>query len=169
MANKRLEEIPPGMSAFVDTNILLYHLFDDELYGESCKTFLKRVEEKDVSAFISPVVVSETMFIYIRFWLIKEKKVSPKRVLEYLKKNRSIINAIDLQKPQKLFSLFKILPISANVLKTSFEFIKIRNLLPNDAINLSVITHHKIPAIATLDDDFNGIPDIKVFKPSKHG
>ena len=72
MENKTLDEVSSNMSIFVDTNILVYHLLEDELYGESCKNFLERVEEKEVTAFISPVVVSETLFIYIRSWIIRK-------------------------------------------------------------------------------------------------
>lgn len=167
MENKKLEDVPPGTPVFVDTNILVYHLLEDELYGESCRKFLKRVEENDVTAFISPVVFSETLFIYLRFWIINEKRIAPKKVLEYLKRNRSLINEVDFQIPQKLISLFKVLPIGANVLKTFYQTIKFHNLLPNDAINLALITRHKIPAIATLDNDFDNIEYVKVYKPGK--
>lgn len=47
MENKKLEDVPAKIYIFVDTNILIYHLVEDELYGESCRKFLKRVEEKD--------------------------------------------------------------------------------------------------------------------------
>ncbi|ODS30962.1 MAG: PIN domain protein [Candidatus Scalindua rubra] len=166
MENKKLEDIPARMSVFVDTNILIYHLLEDELYGESCKKFLKRVEEKDVKAFISPVVISETLFLYLRFWVIKEKNIIPKKILEYPKQSRDLIKEVNFQKPQKLIFLFKLLPVGSGVLKTSYKMIKIHNLLPNDAINIALVNRHKIPAIATLDDDFDDIEGIEVFKPS---
>lgn len=134
MESKKLEDVPPKMSIFVDTNILIYHLLEDELYGESCRKFLKRVEEKDVTGFISPAVASETLFLYLRFWIIQEKKITPKKVLEYLKRNRSVIREVNFQKPQKLLSLFNLLPIGSKILKTSYQMIGIHKLLPNDAL-----------------------------------
>lgn len=80
MENKKLEDVPIRLAIFVDTNILIYHLLEDELYGESCLRFLKRVEGKDVMAFISPLVTSEVLFLYLRFWIIKEKKIAPRKV-----------------------------------------------------------------------------------------
>jgi predicted nucleic acid-binding protein len=71
MGIKALRDVPDGSGIFVDTNVLIYHLLEDELYGVSCRDFLKRVETGSVVAFISPIVASETLFIYLRAWLIK--------------------------------------------------------------------------------------------------
>ena len=74
MAIRRLRDIPDGLRIFVDTNILVYHLLEDELYGASCRDFLNRVETGSVVAFTSPIVASETLFIYLRAWIIQNKK-----------------------------------------------------------------------------------------------
>ena len=58
MGIKPLRDVPDGVSIFVDTNILIYHLLEDELYGATCRDFLKRVETRSVAAFTSPVVAS---------------------------------------------------------------------------------------------------------------
>jgi len=75
MGSRPLEEVPDGRSIFVDTNILIYHLLEDELYGASCRNFLRRVENRSVTAFTSPIVAAETLFIYLRAWVVKNKKV----------------------------------------------------------------------------------------------
>src|SRR3990170_7761942 len=165
MENKTLEEVPPGFSIFVDTNILIYHLLEDELYGVSCKNFLKRVEEKELTASTSPIVIGETLFLYLRFWIIEHKKVAPKKVLEYLKQHRDVINEVDFQKPLALLRLLKNLPINNAVVEASYQMTKLYNLLPNDAMNVALIKRHNIPAIATNDDDLDNITGIKVFKP----
>lgn len=165
MENKSLEEVLPGTAIFVDTNILIYHLLDDELYGASCRNFLNRIEEKELYAFTSPIVIAETLFIYLRFWIIKHKKISPKKVLEYIKKNRELINEVNFLKPQTLFTIFEILPITTDIINISYQMIKLYNLLPNDAINLALIKHHHLSAIATYDEDFDDIEGIKVLKP----
>jgi predicted nucleic acid-binding protein len=79
MAIRALQEVPEGSSIFIDTNILIYHLLDDELYGESCRDFLKRVEMGSVTALTSPIVASETLLIYLRAWVIQNKNRSERR------------------------------------------------------------------------------------------
>ena len=61
MASRPLEEVPDGIRIFVDTNILIYHLLDDDLYGASCRDFLQRVEAQSVTAFTSPIVAAEML------------------------------------------------------------------------------------------------------------
>ena len=73
MASRPLEEVPDGIRIFVDTNILIYHLLDDDLYGASCRAFLQRVEAQSVTALTSPIVAAETLFVYLRAWIITNK------------------------------------------------------------------------------------------------
>jgi predicted nucleic acid-binding protein len=165
MENRTLLDASHRAAIFVDTNILVYHLLDDELYGAPCKNFLNRVEEKELKAFISPIVIAESLFIYLRFWIIKHKKIVPKKVLEYLKQHREVINKVNFQKPQSLFTIFENLPIDSGIIESSYHIMKLHNLLPNDAINIALIKHHNISAIATHDNDFNDIEGIEVLKP----
>lgn len=165
MGNRSLEDAPPGSSIFVDSNILIYHLLDDELYSSSCRNFLKRIENNELKAYVSPIIIAETLFIYLRFWIIKHKKIAPKKVLEYLKQHREVISDVDFQKPEALFTIFKNLPISSSIVKASCNAIKLHNLLPNDAINIALIKRHNISIIATHDDDFDDIEGIEVLKP----
>jgi predicted nucleic acid-binding protein len=41
MAIRRLGDVSDGLRIFVDTNILVYHLLEDELYGTSCRTLTR--------------------------------------------------------------------------------------------------------------------------------
>ena len=165
MESKPLCDVPEGISIFVVTNVLIYHLLEDEIYGASCRNFLRRAEEKSVTAFTSLVVISETLFLYLRFWVIANKKIAPKKVLHYIKQHRGVIKEVDFQKPQTLFTIFKVFSISNPILKTSYDMIKRYNLLPNDAINTALIRRYRVPAIATRDDDFDDINGLMVFKP----
>ena len=94
MESKSLEEVPDSTSIFVDTNILIYHLLEDEIYGASCRDFLRRVETRSVTACTSPIVVAETLFISLRAWIIENKKVAPKQVLRYLKRHRAVVQVV---------------------------------------------------------------------------
>ena len=140
MAIRRLRDISDGLRIFVDTNILVYHLLEDELYGVSCRDFLKRVETGSVLAFISPIVASETLFIYLRAWVIQNKKIAPKRVLRYLKRHREVLKEVDFHKPVALLSLLRVLPLNKDVLHASYDLLTRYQLLPADAIDGALIT-----------------------------
>ena len=166
MAIRPLRDVSGGLLIFVDTNILVYHLLEDELYGASCRDFLKRVETRSVVAFTSPVVVSETLFIYLRTWIIKNKKIAPKRVLRYLKRHRAVLEEVGFDKPLALLALLRILPLNKAVLETSYDLMTRYQLLPADAIDAALIRRHNLPVLATRDDDFDHIEGLDVFKPA---
>lgn len=165
MGSRPLGEVPDGTSIFVDTNILIYHLLEDELYGASCRDFLRRVEARSVKAFTSPIVAAETLFIYLRAWIIQNKKIAPKRVLRYLKRHRAVIQEVDFHKPRALLALLQVLPLNKVVLQTSYDMMLRYQLLPADAIHSALIKRHNLPALATRDDDFDNVEGFEVFKP----
>ena len=166
MAIRPLRDVSGGLLIFVDTNILVYHLLEDELYGASCRDFLKRVETRSVVAFTSPIVVSETLFIYLHTRIIKNKKIAPKRVLRYLKRHRAVLEEVGFDKPLALLALLRILPLNKAVLETSYDLMTRYQLLPADAIDAALIRRHNLPALATRDDDFDHIEGLDVFKPA---
>jgi predicted nucleic acid-binding protein len=165
MAIRSLPDVADGSSIFVDTNILIYHLLDDELYGESCRDFLKRVETRSLTAFTSPIVASETLFIYLRAWVIQNKRIAPKRVLRYLKRHRAVLQEIDFQKPLDLLGLLRVLPITSDTMKTSHDLMTRYQLLPADAIQAAQIQRYHLTALATRDDDFDHVGGLDIYKP----
>lgn len=165
MPIRPLTDLPAGASIFVDTNILIYHLLEDELYGESCRAFLKRVELGAVTAFNSPIVVSETLFIYLRAWIIQNKKIAPKQVLRYLKRHRTVVKEVDFYKPLALLALFRLLPLTGAVMALSYELMVRHQLLPADSTQAALMQHHRLPALATRDDDFDLIVGLDIYKP----
>ena len=165
MGIRPLRDAPDGVSILVDTNILIYHLLEDELYGATCRDFLKRVETRSVAAFTSPVVASETLFIYLRSWIVKNKKITPKRVLRYLKRHRSVVQEVDFDKPVTLLALMRLLPLNKNVMQTSYALMNRYQLLPADSIDAALIRRHHLAALASRDDDFDHVESLDVYKP----
>ena len=165
MAIRVLRDVPEGSSIFVDTNIFIYHLLEDELYGDSCRDFLKRVEIGSVTALTSPIVASETLFIYLRAWVIQNKKIAPKGVLRYLKRHRAVLKEVDFHKPLALLALLQLLPITSEIMKTAYDLMTRYQLLPADSIQAALIQRRRLPALATRDDDFDHLDGLDIYKP----
>jgi predicted nucleic acid-binding protein len=110
-------------------------------------------------------VASETFFIYLRAWIIQNKKIAPRRVLRYLKRHREVLNEVDFHKPLALVSLLRVLPLNSAVLQTSHSLMTRYQLLPADSVDAALIRRHNLPAIATRDDDFDHIGSLDVYKP----
>lgn len=165
MPIRPLTDVPTGSRIFVDSNILIYHLLDDELYGETCRGFLRRVDLGAVTAFTSPIVVSETLFIYLRAWIIQNKKIAPKQVLHYLKRHRAVIQEVDFHKSLALLALLRLLSLTSDIMTLSSELMARYQLLPADSTQAALIQHRRLPALATRDDDFDNIEGLAIYKP----
>lgn len=161
----KLAEVPSGSKIFVDTNILTYHLLKDPIYGAICKQFIERVENGDIAGFVSPVVISETTYNFIKAYIVRKYGVKPGDVVSVLKAKPEIIREVDTDKISELFEIFTMLSISDLEVAETYRAIKNYNLLPNDAFHVAVMKKHGISNIATNDRDFERIDWIEVWKP----
>jgi predicted nucleic acid-binding protein len=76
MALGELSALLSGEKVFTDSNILTYHLLNDPVHGKRCKAFIGRVENRDFEGFISPIIVSETLFNFIKANIVKEYRIN---------------------------------------------------------------------------------------------
>lgn len=47
---------------FVDANIFLFHAFDDEEHGKAATSFLVKIENEEIEALTSSLVIDEVFF-----------------------------------------------------------------------------------------------------------
>jgi predicted nucleic acid-binding protein len=169
MGLQSLTSLEKSEKVFVDSNILIYHLTQDELYGELSRNFLKRIEEGELSGYTSPVVVSEVLFMFIKAWIMGHKGIAPGKIIHYLKRNPQVLGEIDFSKPIELVSTLEVLPTTEETISHSYAYISKYHLLPNDAINLSLIRKNGIRNLVTQDSDFNDVDIVGVWKLKIHG
>jgi hypothetical protein len=48
-----------GAPIFIDANVFLFHAFDDDRFGEIATAFLARVENQEIEALTSSLVIDE--------------------------------------------------------------------------------------------------------------
>lgn len=103
MGTGNLRNIPENEKVFIDSNILTDNLLNDCVYGYECNNFIKKIEEKRYYGFVSPLVISETLFNLIKAWAFKEHGVRPRDLPRVIKehpdcryKSDSISNAMIL-------------------------------------------------------------------------
>jgi predicted nucleic acid-binding protein len=165
MVPGELSTLPSGEKVFIDSNILTYHLLNDPIYGKRCKEFIGRVENREFEGFISPIIISETLFNFIKANIVKDYRIKPKEVVSFLKANPKLISKIDLGRASDLFKIFNILPIYELEVEECYKAIKDYALLTNDAFHVAPMKRHGITNIATNDPDFERVGWIKVWKP----
>ncbi|MBA7530508.1 tRNA(fMet)-specific endonuclease VapC [subsurface metagenome] len=165
MALGNLSALPTGEKIYIDSTILTYHLFNDPVHGKRCKEFIGRVENGEFEGFISPIIISETLFNFIKANIVKDYGIKPKEVVSFLKVKPTAISNIDIRKASDLFGIFCILPISELEVEACYKAIKDHALLTNDAFHVATMKGHGITNIATNDPDFERVGWLKVWKP----
>jgi hypothetical protein len=160
-----LEAFPGNNKSFIDSNILIYHLLNDPVYGKNCKDFIGRIEGGDIEGYISPIIVSETLFSFIKAVIIKKYRIRPGEVVTFLKTKREVIYDVDIERPSELFEIFSVLSISKSEVIGCYDAVKSYAMLTNDALHLSTMNNNRIENIATNDSDFERVEGIVVWKP----
>ena len=156
---------------YIDSNIFIYVILGNIKYLKTCTDFLKKAETGKINAVISPLVVDEVCFKIIveRLKSVLNLETNA-HVFHKLKKRPELLNKT---KPELMTFLFiienyrglKILPVHSSSAIKLFSHTMNDNLLPRDALHLSVMDFYGIKNIATSDPDFERIKEIKVWKP----
>ena len=116
-----LEELSIGDEVFIDANIFLYDILGLEKWVDSCKDFLKRIENCELQGYTSPVVLGEVLHKLIISEAIEKFGIDPKSVIIYLKNNPDQVKK--LKKYKKIIKKVNALPLEILYLSKS-TFIK---------------------------------------------
>jgi predicted nucleic acid-binding protein len=138
------------MSAFLDTNVILRHLLnDDPAKSPACFALIAAIEDNRVSAWTSDLVIAEVVFI------LSNKKTYnlPREAI----RNRllPLIHLRGLQLPRKrlydrIFELYTTLPI---------DYI--------DCYHAALIEQHHPSSLYSYDSDFDRVPAIRRLEPAE--
>lgn len=129
------------MKVFIDTSVLVEYL-----KGNNTEFYEKLLISKHEGLFINQVVFSEYLFYFIAFQTHK----SPLSA----KMANDISSAFENLNPFDMLPGFIHLEHNSNIAETGLEYMKLHNLLPNDALILATCKYHNISHIATFDADF---------------
>ena len=156
---------------YIDSNIFIYVILGNVKYLKTCTDFLKKVETGETNAVISPLVIDEVCFKIIVERLKSALNLETNaHVFHKLKKKPELLNKA---KPELMTFLFiienyrglKVLPVHSSSAIKLFSHTLNNNMLPIDALHLSVMDFYEIKNIATSDPDFERIKEIKVWNP----
>ena len=125
------------MKIFVDSSILVEYLKGSQT------DILEKLISSEKELYSNPIVFSEFMFYYLA--VIGDK--SPLSI----KESKQIKTTIEKYNPIDLFLYFTTLPIDNETVLSSYKYMQLYNLLPNDALILATIKHNEIDYFATLD------------------
>ena len=143
------------MRVFFDSNVFLKYLAGN---GEA-KELVDRVEAGAWEGFVNDVVVSETIYGYLRLAL----KVSRYKIGDYIAKHVGLVKELLEEDVYPVFAGFEHLPTSVGIDKTR----RIHDHLQATTKRRPNSSHTQNPQlehIASFDQDFDRIPWLKVVR-----
>jgi len=160
---RSLANLPHGERVLVDSNILTYHLLGHPTFGPACEEFLQCILDEKYQGLITPIIVSEVLFNFIKAYISKAFGAKGKDAAILLKRDPEILQKISLKSPKELFDIFEILSQGAMEAEKSIEYVSRYALLTNDALNAATMKVNRIENIATNDKDFERLDLVKVW------
>lgn len=159
-------KIPKASFVFIDSNIFTYFLLRDADYFEKCSRFLKNVESGYFIGFINNIVVSETLFNFVKAEVCKNNELKSNEFIRFVKENPESVGEVDISDVIDVFTIANL-----NLVNVPTKLIPMlkdahrKSLLSNDAFHLLTMEYLSIKDIVTNDGDFEKIAGIKVWKP----
>jgi predicted nucleic acid-binding protein len=164
---KHITDLSDGSPIFIDANIFHFYLRGPEEVQKKCISLLEMVKKQKVAGFTSTLVIDELIY-KILLKKIEEKyrknpliilRDNPKEIInhaKYIDKVLQIIYGIDT---------LEIISVNKNHIENSVEYIRGFYILPRDAIHLSVMNSLECINLASADQDFDRVDDIRRWSP----
>jgi len=165
---RTLSQIPSCSKVFVDANIFVYHFGGDGDISDACTDFLLRVEEGDVEAFTSTIILPEILHRLMIVEAVEKYELPLRSIVRYLKEHPDIVMTLEKYSmaPEKIRQMnVTILTITLQDLLDSKGVRDSYGLLTNDSTSVSIMKRFGITDIATNDSDFERVNGLRVWKP----
>ena len=91
-----LSRIPRASFVFIDSNIFTYFLLKDSDFFEKCNQFLKNIESGYFIGFINNIVISETMFNFVKAEVCKNHGLKPNEFIRFAKENPDATGEVNI-------------------------------------------------------------------------
>lgn len=168
-----LDDFMQDSRIFVDANIFTFHHLNDPGYGASCTRFLQKIEDGKIKAVTSSFVLDEVVYVILigkgseildtdRAWKVRDEIKRNKKFARQCYEPVSIF--LDYVGSLKLLGL-DVIDVCGNDINEGVKFAVPHQLLPRDAVIVSLMQQHNIKHIATNDSDFKRVDFLTVWKP----
>jgi predicted nucleic acid-binding protein len=98
-------KIPRASFVFIDSNIFTYFLLRDADFFEKCSRFLKNIESGYFIGFINNIVVSETLFNFVKAEVCKNNELKSNEFIRFVKENPESIGEVDISDVIDVFTM----------------------------------------------------------------
>lgn len=163
-----LLSVPSGTPVFVDSNIFLYVFFRHPVCGKASHTFIKRIEDNDITGFVDEFVLNEVFHKLMITSVVEGYHCPPAQAVAVIKKSPEILNEFpSLWEACDMLKNIGVEIIPGPFFSDSMEIARQYNLFATDAVHVAAMRKEKLMDIATNDADFSRVPSLQIWKPEQ--
>ena len=166
---RSLKDFPGNVAIFIDANIFLYHAFGN---NDDSLQFLKRVENENIRAYTSALVLEEVAFkLLMQSTSNFVEKINFDKLKRFLAAAENRAKALD---PVNKYMGYihtlrdmglKIIDLTGGDISVAIVKAATNGLITADGAHLSVMERKGIKHIASSDQDFGTLDDITLWSP----
>jgi predicted nucleic acid-binding protein len=164
-----LDDVPPGASIFLDSNILVYHFAPHSTVGTACTALVKRIGTAEIQGFTSIHVLAEVTHRLMTIEAMQRLGWPAAGLAARLRKHRSEIPRLTIYRdaiadlPQ---SGINVLQVTEHLLRQATDASRQYELLTGDALIIAVMRQHGLTNLASHDADFDRVPGVTRYAPA---
>jgi len=158
-------DLAAGSSIIINANIFIY-AFDGR--SQQCRALLTRCASEAVVGITTAEVINEVCH---RLMLAEAvaKGALPRPSAASLKRKPQVVRRLE-QYWSRVVAIFDlniiVLPLDEARIRRAHEIRAIYGLLTNDSLLVAAALEFEIDSIATRDDDFDRVAQLRIYKPS---
>ncbi len=160
-----LDEIPAGLTVFVDATVFVHHFSGSSL---ACRRFLERCESGQLKAVTSAVALVEVSHRLMMLEAVSRGLVSSGNVAKKLRKKPGVVKKLSTyhENVQKIPLMgVKVVPLDLKILWRASEFRFKFGLMMIDSLMASTALEAGLEVMATADQDFRKVRELSVAMP----
>lgn len=156
---------------FIDSNIFTYLLTAHPVHGRACQQLLEKVENGDLEAYISPLVIDEVSYVLMvqtakkTGGLIDSKSMKQEMFASWQKCLNPVSKFYDYLDHLISTGHLKVLSLDYSISRIALNCAKEYRLLPRDALHVACCKAYGIKEMATNDGDFKRVSFLNLWKP----
>lgn len=160
-----LSNIKRGSKVFIDANIFIYHFTGA---SKECSEFLKRCEQGELSGITSVSAILEVLHRLMMVEAVGKKLVEPPNIVKKFQRHPEKVKLLKdyYINTRKIADMgITIRPVTFETTEKSNTFRTEYGLMVNDSIIAAGMVEEGIDSLATNDEGFRNIWNIKVYRP----
>lgn len=156
---------------FIDANIFIYIIVEDEKYVDKCQKLLENTVDGEIRSFTSVLVLNEVTHKLMTLELAEKMNIPPHRVMSEVRDDSKLLKKID-ETWKNIIRILKIdnltvLDTDMNTFLTGSDIAKENNLLITDSMHLATMNAYGIETMATTDKRIKESKIVQVWDPSE--